>query len=363
MEDLESHWQGRAKWLAQILIISVTLNAGLIATLCYFAVRDKKTFMAYELSPVQKSLPKASLTQSNEEVLSALTYAPYDDLIRMLGDSTLLEEGYTKRDLCLSCLIAFHHFDIHRALPGLDITPRCAIFKNDAGETITLEFFPNLNDRHYSAIKDFIRHERYPLTAQGLFERLTIAPGAKDLQKAFTRTFEYQALQSLFAQAGDPLSDEELFDFILAHDWNAIETSTELIRQNPHITLETKRSILIHLLKSGSKPAAELFAVQDLDYAIKRFSNENLQTLLVLLGPEHPTHSHITTAIENSLRPTVTEEIPAKAPTIRTHIIREGDTLWDIARLYRISLEDLQALNAIQSEYTLRPGQTLKIPN
>lgn len=43
------------------------------------------------------------------------------------------------------------------------------------------------------------------------------------------------------------------------------------------------------------------------------------------------------------------------------HVVRRGDTLWDIARKYRISVKQLAQWNSIDAEAPLRPGQRLAL--
>jgi serine-type D-Ala-D-Ala endopeptidase (penicillin-binding protein 7) len=45
-----------------------------------------------------------------------------------------------------------------------------------------------------------------------------------------------------------------------------------------------------------------------------------------------------------------------------THIVKRGDTLWDIARKYQISVTELSQHNAISNRAALIPGQELDIP-
>jgi LysM repeat protein len=47
---------------------------------------------------------------------------------------------------------------------------------------------------------------------------------------------------------------------------------------------------------------------------------------------------------------------------LKSHIIRSGDTLWDVARKYQVSTEDICRLNSISTKTGLRPGTTLKLP-
>ena len=42
------------------------------------------------------------------------------------------------------------------------------------------------------------------------------------------------------------------------------------------------------------------------------------------------------------------------------HTVRQGDNLWDIARKYRASVEQIRSLNDLGSS-TLRPGQRIRV--
>ena len=44
------------------------------------------------------------------------------------------------------------------------------------------------------------------------------------------------------------------------------------------------------------------------------------------------------------------------------HVVRRGDTLWSIARDYRVSMENLASTNGIRRDSTLAVGQVLRIP-
>jgi septal ring factor EnvC (AmiA/AmiB activator) len=56
----------------------------------------------------------------------------------------------------------------------------------------------------------------------------------------------------------------------------------------------------------------------------------------------------------------VSADVPP-APGFRTIVVRPGDTLWDLARLHRVKLAELKALNAITSDLIF-PGQELLLP-
>ncbi|HPE85024.1 MAG TPA: LysM peptidoglycan-binding domain-containing protein [Chlamydiales bacterium] len=362
MQGNFTDWQAKAKWLAQILIISVTINVGLVATLCYFAVRGKKNFTGYEMSHHEKRPRRASLTQTNEEVLGAFSLLAFDDLLRMLKDDSLVEEGYTKRDLALTCLVSMHHFDLDRALPHLNIKPKQATFLDETGADLTLTFYPNMNDKHFEVIKKFAKREKYPITPEGIFRWLQATP-TPPLKKAFARTFEFQALQTIFTRTGDPVDIETVFDLMLSSDFQTLQKSVELVRQHPQLTLDTKRDVLMAYVRAGSQIAAQLFVDTDFYFVAKRLSNKDLAQVMELIPQDSQSYQALAAHIQDSLRDiAIVEEQNQTSNTKKIHTVADGDTLWDISRHYKISLEDLKQANAIESEYHLRPGNQLIIP-
>jgi len=47
--------------------------------------------------------------------------------------------------------------------------------------------------------------------------------------------------------------------------------------------------------------------------------------------------------------------------TSTTHVVARGDSLWDLARHYRLKLKDLRRWNALEGRTLLRPGQVLRL--
>jgi len=43
------------------------------------------------------------------------------------------------------------------------------------------------------------------------------------------------------------------------------------------------------------------------------------------------------------------------------HTVRQGDNLWDIARKYQVSVEQIRRLNDVASSASLRPGQRIRV--
>lgn len=51
----------------------------------------------------------------------------------------------------------------------------------------------------------------------------------------------------------------------------------------------------------------------------------------------------------------------AKAPSAKSHTVRSGESLWTIARRYRVKLVDLRVWNSLIGSSVLQPGQRLKL--
>src|ERR1700722_18078193 len=127
----ENYWTRRNRWLTQALIISGTLNIGLIATFAYFVLKEKQETLAIELKPAAKNV---SAPTTNAQLLRSYSLLPYQELLLRLENKDLIEEGLTKRDLALACLAAFHHFNLSKALGGLSLQERTLPLTNQEGQ-------------------------------------------------------------------------------------------------------------------------------------------------------------------------------------------------------------------------------------
>ncbi len=52
---------------------------------------------------------------------------------------------------------------------------------------------------------------------------------------------------------------------------------------------------------------------------------------------------------------------PARSSGTVRHTVQSGDSLWGIARKYKVQLNDLLRWNGLQQDTIIRPGQSLKI--
>lgn len=59
----------------------------------------------------------------------------------------------------------------------------------------------------------------------------------------------------------------------------------------------------------------------------------------------------------------VTAEAPKPPPqTGNSHVVAKGETLTSIAKMHKVSVEELQKFNHIENERKLQIGQTIMIP-
>lgn len=58
----------------------------------------------------------------------------------------------------------------------------------------------------------------------------------------------------------------------------------------------------------------------------------------------------------------VTTEAPKPTQTGNSHVVAKGETLTSIAKMHKVSVEELQKLNHIENDRKLQIGQTIMIP-
>jgi LysM repeat protein len=60
--------------------------------------------------------------------------------------------------------------------------------------------------------------------------------------------------------------------------------------------------------------------------------------------------------------PPVTTEAPKPPQTGNSHVVAKGETLTSIAKMHKVSVEELQRFNHIENDRKLQIGQTIMIP-
>ncbi len=189
----------KTRLLTQVLILSGMLNIGLLATFIYVVLREKTESLAIELKPLKEQPSGEHFT--NTALLKTYSLLPFQELLLRLENKERVDEGLYKRDLALSCLKAFHHFDLDKALYGFPLQKRSILLANNDGqERIDLPIYPGLSDDQFQAILRYSKTEKWPLTAQGLFYELQRSPHPRDasLIEAFSLSAECEAIHTLF---------------------------------------------------------------------------------------------------------------------------------------------------------------------
>lgn len=402
----DNRWASRTKWLTQALIISGALNIGLISTFVYFVLKDKQENLTIGLKPLAIKDPLAT----NVGILSSYSLLPYQELILRLDNSDLIEEGITKRDLSLACLVAFHHFNLDRALGGLSLQRRTIPFtSNDGQETIDIPIFPGLSDYQFHAIVQYAKTEQWPLTAQGLFYELkrSAHPCDPSLLDAFYLSSEYHSAYTLLTQTGLNLTREQVIDLVIEGGWEILSDLCIKQRISMDLTPDHRRYFLLSYLNCNSAIAAKLLLETDLDFLLKRLSDGQILTLLdlctertsslekfakeILGSPRTDTvckraasllysfsGEHLPEPYDHALSlqrflpqpelpPSpqiiqITAAIPAPLkPTKKIHTVELGENLWKIARKYSVTIDEIMRANRLESE-KLCPGKQLEIP-
>lgn len=129
-----------------------------------------------------------------------------------------------------------------------------------------------------------------------------------------------------------------------------------------HSTVKTIRNVpghkkVTYIVKKGdtlgeiaelyNTRASEIRAWNGLPYGRHIFPKQKLAIWI----PEN--YDNIQSRIQNNIKITVD-------PEGLYHIVKQGDTLWDIARKYNLSITDLKKINKMQSSF-IKPGDRLKV--
>jgi hypothetical protein len=407
----------RTRKLVNALIISGALNIGLISTFVYFAFREKYEAVTFDLKPVDPSNAEISSRPTCEKILKAYSQIPYQELLLKLENKEHVENGFNRRDLALACLVAFHHFNLDKALGGLPLQQRISSFMNPQGEErVDLPVYIGVTDYQFQAIANFAKTERWPFTSQGLFYELKRSPNPKEpsLSEAFLLTSEFHMAAVLFTRSGVHVPRAMLLEMLAQGEWTFLENFVKEEKQAQDFSLEKRRTFLMHYLQCRSPIAAKLLLETDLEHTTKNLDDAQVLVVLELIKEKSPSLEtfaktllispradfvryragmklyHLAEEVapepfdhQMALRRFAPEALEERAPqqilaqvkpalkavaeiekkgTKRTHIVQQGDSLWKIARKYRVPMDALMKINNLETD-RLRQGKTLQIPD
>lgn len=407
----ESKWIKKFRLFTLILILSGGLNIFFLIYIIYghFALHP----IDLKISPLKAQQKRKDL--NNCDYLSIISTRNFSELVSLLSNCQLVEEGYSKRDLALGCLISYHDFNLEKALPNQNFQTRIVHYKNSKKEDKEVVLIPGLRDHHYKSIIHYAFSEKWPLTSKGLFFLLKKWEKPRDgsLEKAFFVTEEFYNISNLFNQ-DVTVKQIEVLDLICeCASWDYIEKFSEEQKNFANRDIrECRLQFLLHALGDKSPTAAYLLLRSDFIYALKRLSDEKILDILSLLKDQSKELEQFCVELLKSSRSDdiwraaaaklyefSKENIPdnlikaevkkkfvqsedlknkwqkeeSKPGSLRNiirgadkqkkniHIVREGENLWKIARLYKVEIDELIRVNKLETE-RIFPGLEIIIP-
>ncbi|MFZ4772981.1 MAG: LysM peptidoglycan-binding domain-containing protein [Chlamydiia bacterium] len=288
-----------------------------------------------------------------------------DQLRHELLNSEHVESGFKKQDFALALLTQFHYFPLERVLVKGDLQKREILFENEGGEKIPLILFAGLKEPHFQAVKHFFDTELWPLSTEGLIFELKRqgAKAAESLKRSLFATAEFQRLQRIFEASNVVMEPENILSVLLLSD----EVDLTSVR--------SLRMLLRPLLERRSKHVASLYFWMEPD--LFSLTDGQVLELLDLVDLSQPWVLEGLKKIAESNR---SDEVLLKAKSCLTttpivqasktpedkkifHKVEPKQTLWQIARQYRVSVEEIALLNQITPSQVLSVGKELEIPS
>jgi hypothetical protein len=389
-------WIRKFRILTLSLIFSGALNIGLVAAFVAVFWQNKQPSFAFAQAALQNPL----LGSSNAHVIKELSHLSFRELCACLTNKDLLEEGYTKRDLALAVLGTYRHIDIEKALAGSLCQRRIL----SLGPDQTIKLYPGLSDEQFKAIIQFVYLEKWPLTPEGLFKMVqkTKSPRESTLEAAFSMTPQFYALQLLFQKTDAPQEPSTLIRLASEGSWDLLDRFTREQTQMLDLSIDKRRRLLLGYLSLRSAAAADLLLQTDFAFVLKKLDDQGIVDMLdlltldeiepfckallesprsdavwerslirlyALLGEPLPQPLNLREAVSRfagkaatpSDPPPLEEAKSVEQPSWTFYTVQEGDTLWKIARLHQIKIDELVKVNELEKD-RLYPGMKLRIP-
>ena len=345
--------EGKGERTRLFLIISLALNVGL-ATGMLSLWR-----MATPSAPPIVSKKKMHLSASFQQTLSQMEALPFHQLASMLRDRTPTSEGYTHADIALALLDGIHQIDLARALGRLP-GEQCPLSLE--GQAIFL--FPQITPGDMNAIALFLKQERWPFRPEKLFTLLK--EGAPLSEKSslidtFRHFNPFLKLERLFHALYPTFPTEEVLALVLEGSFEDLEASAELMQQNVGTDGQCLSRILLSYALRGSGRGFYLALQIEPDRLAATLSHEEARFLVerasiptdylerflrhLLTGPRPSELKEAVRAKMTQLWPHLVDDFVKQTflkvdveVAARTHRIERGDTIWKIAKKYKVAI-------------------------
>ncbi len=287
---------GYIRKLTTALILSGAFNVLLLIFIFYLMLGDRPPIPYCELKPAtaQEQLSPLAIDHSNHEVIRYFRKMSFEWLVARLNHAQLVENGYTQRDLALACLVAFHHFDVERALASFPSTGQKRLLnygKFSDGRPAELTVYLGLSEKQYEAIRSFALTERWPLTTKGLFLTLRKQQAGqreKTLEHAFYMTPEFLVVELLFNRNPVAVDKEELLNMLVEGSWAMLNRFVDQQKVSQDLSSARRQQLLLDYMQAHSKSAARVILKTDGLFAVSKLDDKRVMMLLELLDEKTP---------------------------------------------------------------------------
>jgi len=279
------------------LIISGSLNVGVLGLWIYCLAYDLPPKPYCDLQPATDDSKLIPLADHRDcaEVITQMQKLPFYRLIDCLQHTQVIENGFTERDLALSCLIAFHHFDLKRALTNESSLKEKRVFdwKHLAsGKKILLTLYPGLSNDQFEAILHFAKNERWPITSERIYELLLLQGKEVNLDpslvEAFMITPEFWTIHLLFQRVEPPIRKQQILEILLEGGWQLLQKSVDQQRQVNDVSAPRRQKFLLDYIKEGSETASVVLLTTDWEFATKKLEDSQVINLIQTLNQKTP---------------------------------------------------------------------------
>lgn len=281
--------------LTLALAASGLLNVAVLSFLFYWVVKERIPVPYFEHKPAaqeEQELPFAD-NRNCGQVVSELRNLTFEQLVGRLSQTQLVESGLTQRDLAIAALVAFHHFDLQRALVGLPQPQQqrgLICTQSQTGKMVPLLVFPGMTDEQFQAIIQFAHMERWPLTGKGIYLLLQKKgmEAEPSLIDAFYLSKEFMAVELLFSRAPVPVDKKEIMEVLSEGSWKDLKEFSQQQRVVQDLSEARRQKFLIDYIQHGSQAAVYLLLKIDGEFASKKVDDILAIKMLDLLQKKTP---------------------------------------------------------------------------
>ncbi|AHK63796.1 hypothetical protein BOKEGFJH_00923 [Chlamydia avium] len=353
--------QKNTRWLWQALILSAGLN--IVFLLLFYTTIFRKDLYKLQLFSGPLVARSCRVQKIPEDFLDYLSESSLEDLYCLLDENRLFY-GRPIKLWALSVAMHTYNIDVASALSH----PLVFTELRSGGKTWLL---PNLDEKDYCSIRQYLSCQRYPFTSQGLF--LTLAKNIdhglvdEECLYHFCLTEEFLYLRTLLCGAEEQVSTiAALAHMVIRNGEKVFFSLCDKHNRSTAISDQQRRKVLCTYVDLGEPLAALLLLVHDEDWVIHEFTDEVLQSFVFLLPKESPYSKKFISRLLSSPRchiyqhheAVIDKDSPIK---YEEYVVKEGESLWLIARRFGITVEEIMRENHM-NHHRLMPGTRLKLP-